>query len=234
MTEPKSRLAENGTPFQRALVRSAAGDAPPADGKAKLVAGLVASGVAVGASTAGAAGVAKVAVAGGMSSFAKWIIFLGAFSGLVGGAVLTAEMLGDRSTAQPTATSVIPERTPEEQVLEESDPAIPTTSRKLAKPVPLTVTGAPVNARSPSSEKPIAVPPTVPAIDSPATTLAEQVKILDNARAALRAGNADRALSLVASYRDRFPKGELHPEARAVENEARRMKNQPKSTDGSR
>jgi hypothetical protein len=50
--------------------------------------------------------------------------------------------------------------------------------------------------------------------------LREQIRLIDAARKALNADNADRALQIVRRYQDRFTAGAFRPEAAALKIEA--------------
>jgi TolA-binding protein len=70
-------------------------------------------------------------------------------------------------------------------------------------------------ATSPKGTRPeIASPAPLP--PSPVTPLSAEVTELDRARAALTAGNPERALAVLDAYRQKFPEGTLRPESAYV------------------
>lgn len=97
------------------------------------------------------------------------------------------------------------------------------------KPAPLAlaseVRDAKSETESPSAARAVrAGPPSLPASAGPSSlgpsSLGQQVALLDAAREALTAGDAERALGLIASYHRRFPSGALEQEATVLEVDA--------------
>lgn len=223
MTQPKRLLEARESELDVALLQSALDDEPPAGLRDRTLTALgitavvgatvttasvasastqaAATGATSGASTVATGAVAKTAGAGAL---AKWI----AIAGVVGVAsVGSVAVVRDR--AHPTGPKI----------------AVPTAS--AARTSAAQSHRPPVMA--PPREPPIVVPSTTaeptasasadrhpPAAPAPSTRLAEEVRLLDKARAALNGGAPDECLGMLEEYDARFPNGELKGEAAAV------------------
>lgn len=79
---------------------------------------------------------------------------------------------------------------------------------------------------------PIPVVAEAPHAPAPSDSLAEELALLRSAQAALRSGDAARALAITAEHASRFPTGALAPERRALERRARcRESAEPRPSD---
>jgi hypothetical protein len=81
------------------------------------------------------------------------------------------------------------------------------------------VDAAPRAESEPSANVPVPAPPRVRAPGQMAE-LAAQIALVDSARAALAAGHAERALSIVRDYQLDYPAGTFRPEVSAIKIEA--------------
>lgn len=102
----------------------------------------------------------------------------------------------DREFAQPE-TSPVPEPLPEEDTAAAQPP--------------------PPKARTKAKAKPRAKPEAMPTKAAPADTLADELRALQQARAALRAGTPARARSLIKAHRRDYPNSTLARERDATE-----------------
>jgi hypothetical protein len=212
----------------RELLNTGLEDSPPASAAPRVAAalGLSASIAAVGVPALGA-GSAVVAGASplGVAAVVKWL-GMGLLAGTVvsGGAALT------RRSAPPPARSVAATTTPSPAA------ATPLERRAGRDGVQRTEAGAPVAATPPAPPAPLAlaVPPggarvhsarnepAVAAVPSAASALAYEVARIDEARVALRGGNALAALAALARYDEERQTRVLDREAAVLRIEALR------------
>jgi hypothetical protein len=220
MTEP-DRLSGHTTGLGGALLRSARGDAPSdtARGRTAAALGLVAGTMAT-TSTAAATSAASKVGAFGVVAFAKWMavgaigaaVALGAVQAAVGPSApvgtVGAPSAAARSSGPPPAShgpgirALAPSAS-----AEVPSPALSETARGPA-PAP---TGAPVQSLH---------APARPEVASAASSLTEELSVLDRARAALAAGDARGALDALDAHDRRFEGGALGPEALVLRIEA--------------
>jgi len=101
----------------------------------------------------------------------------------------------------------------------------PAVAPPTVKPVPVKVEAPVAAAPTPVAVTDLALQddPT-PARPRPAASgtpdLREEIRLLDQARAAVRAGEANEALSLLAKYNRRYPRGQFRQEAQVLRVEA--------------
>ncbi len=220
MTEPRRLLSDpEASSFERDLLESWSSEAPSLDARTRalsLAAGVVAGAVAATTTaTAGAsstaAGVAapKVVAAAGFSGAAK----LGILAAMVlVSAVVSVAVVRSSPDATPVPTpATIPDRVP---AVAPSPP--PTTEPPAVSPADLP------SAPTAAVVTPTAPPPSTRAqgsavahTDAP-SSVTEEIASFDRARAALEAGEVDRALALLDTYERRFPAGTFVQEAEVL------------------
>jgi hypothetical protein len=212
------------------LLHSAELDAPPSDGKARL---LTALGVGAGAATATTAGAAAAASKGVLSSFgtaivaAKWL-GIGALGGVVvaGAAQLASSGPSDESAAdaRPVPVSANTEAPRAAPTPFTGPPATitPAASEAKATPPAAETAGAVTLQRAPASARELLpAPPPGPSIGKfPEGKLADEIALLDAARSALGAGDPTRCLSMLQTHGERFTAPRLSPEVRVLRIEA--------------
>jgi hypothetical protein len=211
MREMPRLLDQGADDFERALLRSAARDAGSTRARARCLA------AAAGASViAGAAASASAGTAAGTVLLVKWV-GVGVVAGLttvgaVQGGRYAIRALSSRSASvqpsSPVRDRAVPPRTAAlgtAQVPREPAVAGPLPSQRLdIEPNAGPATQAIRSARNGS----------VAVFSEEDHTLDREVALLDAARSALSAGDAHRALSLLAAQQRQFPRGALGPEAR--------------------
>jgi hypothetical protein len=220
MTDP-NRLVDEGSPWGKAVLRSAADEAPPPHLRralhAAVAAGAVGAGVA-GASTATAAtattatttATTKTASVLASLSLAKWagVVAVGAAAS-AGAHALTrpAEVAPPPPAAAPAAPRVTQAgpRAASVPWQEVAEAPMPKEERTPIAAAPLASTKSAARAVAPSSARPF-----VPE-DS-----ATEVLAIDGARASLAAGDFAGTVERLNRYDLDFPHGRLRPESLAV------------------
>ncbi len=185
--DPPRLLDQSGDEFERALLGSAALDVGSDRVRAACVAAMAAGAVMGTAATAQAAGVSAKA---GSVLFAKWLAV-----GTTVGVVATTAAVAIRPSA-PSAPTVPAPRSVE-----------PATAVAPARPRARRPAPQEVEAPAPSTPPPSAVP--APAQSS----LAEELRLLDQARAALQQDRPVDALAALGRRDRAHPQGALGPEA---------------------
>ncbi len=185
----EARLLEGGaTDFERSLLNAAIEEAPTAELGAKMLAPLAVGGAATSAA--------------GATLLAKWL-GAGAAVLAVGGALYlssggtTEETRATVPNEAPVSSQTTDAPVPgpsREEVLDEAPPPSPLTAKEPEKPTARSVQATSVQKKSGS-------------------TLADEMRLLDRARAALKAQNAEEALRLLSLYDSKYPSGDLRPEA---------------------
>jgi hypothetical protein len=208
----------------RALIeRVGLADGPSAERRARvkrrLVAALVTTGAGIGGVTSAAAASAHAGAAGvalgtataskGALTVGSIAVWLAAGAGL--GTLVSAPALVTRlKAAEHPAVAAAPVVRPV---------AAPHTAAALVR--------APAAVATPLVQAPQAEPQRAPAVKaqevtlapaaSPAASLADETRVLANARGALAAGRAGAALALLDEHARRFPSGALAEERSAVQ-----------------
>ncbi len=224
MSDP-SRLRDDATTdgFELALLRSARVDREPDDGVARALAtlGLAATGGAValaGSSTVsssgatssagGGAGVAGAA-GGALAANVSGVVLLAALA--ITGAVLgfspssdPPDVAGARPSlaAEGPATSSV--SAPAPVAMPEGEAAVVVHVTDLPSAVPERASVAPARGTSPRA----------PSVASPRATVADELALIDQARAAIASGDGAGAEKALDSYEVRFPNGSLVLEAK--------------------
>ncbi|MDQ2645020.1 MAG: hypothetical protein M3020_14480 [Myxococcota bacterium] len=188
MNDPDRLLESGASPVERYLLDAAAHEKPPLELVQSMQAGLgLGAKTSLAASAAGSSGVAGYVAAA--------VLGVGA---LVAGLVaLQSPSQVQPAPAEPAATVVAPpvQAPPEATPVVEALPAVEATP-------------------SESSEKaPIAKPASTAAKASAGDELRQELKLLDEARAALKSGAPARARVLLERHARRFPSGSFRQEA---------------------
>ena len=232
MSEPRSWLEEGAPRDVEHLLRAAQAERPFEASLARALSalgiGLGVTGAAARAGAAGAAassgGMAKVAAPITAGLLAKWGA-LGAALGTVAVGVTTIVRDEPRVAQPPALATPSPARlAPEPTRAAPLSPEPPVTA-------PSSVTSAAEQARTPragggapagaaESSRSLVAP--VPDFGAPinAETLAEEVRSVDRARAALAAGRAPETLAVLDEYERRYPGRRFAPEALYLRMEA--------------
>lgn len=178
-------LSGSATDFESSLLRAAASEAPTDALSAKMLAPL-ATGAAT-AATVGGVGVLKWAVS------AAAVLF-------VGGAYYLGDAEDPVQSGSPAPVLEAPSQIP---VSDASEPAPEQKDAKVAPPP--AVEGKPNAA-------PVLTPSTLPTKKAP-STLADEMRLLDQVRSALKREDPREALRLLSIYENKYPSGALRPEA---------------------
>ena len=217
--DPVRLLADPGCPeSQRALLRLGADIAPPRDAEARvwtaLAGALGGAAVAAGAGTAADASTRTITTATNVkvSLLSLKVVALAAALtalGVLGIAILvTTRHARPPAGAAPVSAVEAPPRgltPPQPPAQTPTQPPAPTPPGDVAPPVRV---AAPTNAGAHR------------AFRSPARRLGEETTLIREARQALRAGNAARALRLLEEARQLFPTGVLQQERERLTIEA--------------
>jgi hypothetical protein len=206
----------NQAALRRTLTAVGVGSAVLATASTASAAGASAGGAAAAQGVAGAASLGSVKGIAGTTLLVvvKW---LGA--GAIAGIVATSTIYAVSEPALP-APSAAPARVskaiaPSAVVKPHAGgvPAAAEAPEVPAEPAPVAapavLSAAPVSSLVAPTPQPLSVPAEV----DPAAPLAAELALLDNARAALAASDAVRALRALNDYDARFPRPNLAPEA---------------------
>jgi hypothetical protein len=198
MTELKRWLEDGAPPEVGRLLRAARTETPR---RGSLERTLLSLGVAGLATTAGAK-----TVAGAVAVTLKWVAV-----GALGGSVVMGTVAGIRQLAGPSPAPSI------------SAPAVARPAPRPAEPrddVPLLAEpeASPEPKTKSTGALPLASSEPGPAIDR---HLAEEIGVIDRARASLNAGNPSEALRALDEHDRRFDDPRLAPEALYLRMEAR-------------
>lgn len=224
MNDPMRLVDADGTEFERLLLRAAAEERPSSEVSARMLAGAVSAGAAVaflssarvasegGAVLKGAA--ASAAASGGAGSIAPpaaagllgaWVVKWGVLGTLVAAAGLSGWMvLGNADR-------------PEVVVRPVGGQAVHAPAAAVVAPTPERVPPEAPGVHAGTSAAPA---PASRVTRTVKPALGPEIELLDSARRALAAGDAERALALISSYRRRFPAGALEQEATVLEVDA--------------
>lgn len=257
MTDIVPMLLGEPTELEALLLQSANDDEPGAEALEKVSASLGVGAAALAAASAGSALAGQAAAAGNavalakpltVISLAKWLA-VGIGAGIATGGVAQMASRAVEPTppaiitaapiAAPPSTAVA--HAPARRV-EVADPAerapepapeiaaAPPSGTATFAPLPAapiaataTPTAAPVHTGSAAFEAPAAN-----TVDAAASTLSDETRALDGARAALTRGRAAEALAGLDAYRAKWPAGALRAEAALLRVEALlRLGNRP-------
>lgn len=193
MSDPE-RLLGSGTDAEARLLAAGLDEPPPPDLLARTL--EAATGAAQAAAAAHAAATAKAAVASAVPAASGGIlgaIGIGALAGLI---TVGAYEVATRSSS-PATPSAPPAAVTAIAIAAPSAPQVATAARS---PAPSTTSTASAAAPAPS-------------VAATASTLAAELSLLDDARAALRSGDRTRARALLDRYAREIPRGQLGREA---------------------
>jgi hypothetical protein len=198
MTDPTRLIDEaGGDELEGSLLRLARSEAPSADGRRKIMAGIAAAGV----TTLAAQGAqATLAASKGMSVI-KWGVVAA-----VAVAIPAAILL--RSTDEPTPAKLMPSALKAPATEVKAKPLQPSDAEG---PAPLALEDLPT------------LPTDLPATGGPAKqqgSLADEVAQLQKAKLALKGGSPAQALAELGTYAQRFPRPMLRAEATVLRIEA--------------
>ena len=198
--------------FENLLLEAAQGDEPPSDALERTQQALAQAALGVGtlsalagasAAATTASGTAATGAASGSSAIATVVPWK--FMGL---SVLVGAIVGGSAVGLTSTKTNSPEKLLEPGLAAAAKSRAPTiTQPSLASPPPLAVA---VEAKAKAR-----VAPT-----SKTLGLSDEVRLIDQARAALKEHAPKRALAILGRYRRLFPKGKLKNEAKVIEIEA--------------
>jgi len=206
--DPSERLLESdATDFERRVLEAALQQKPSKASTARMAAALGVSATAIGTATtakalAAGAAASKGTAAAGASVLWPWVS-AGVAVLVVGGVVVGTRSGGpapDRHAAPPA-------------VIAPKDPVPPTPQLPAPPPAP-----ADTPVPSPAATA-TAAAPRARAVTA-AGDLADQVALIDSARAAVSASAGARALEILRRYQERYPAGSFRPEAASIKIEA--------------
>lgn len=195
MSDPRPLHDEGATSFERQLLDAAVRERPSPEMLASMQSGL------------GLGATAAKATTGAAGTFAGYaaITLLA-----VGGAVIGLVSLRDVS---PAAKPVAPVHQVERAVpIVVPAPVVPVPAAPSAA-LPAAAGVAP-DAASPSPE------PTVRARARPKSDIRDEIRLVDQARSSLRSGSAERAVTLLDQYVQRYPRGAFRQEVAVLRVEA--------------
>lgn len=199
MRDPE-RLLEGGTEFERSLLQGGAEERPTAALTRKM---------AVGAGIGGALSYTSTAKAIAQTWWGKAAAAVTVGAGVAGVMAVTSAphepSLPDAPAAAPVV--VVP-------VQPKADP--PATDEPVDRALPAEAVLSPPEA----DEKPALPRKAKRPSRAPASTLAQEVKLLDRARALLATGDRATALRVLNMYEQRYPRGTLKREARVLRSRA--------------
>jgi TolA-binding protein len=226
MSEPKRWLDEGAPRDIEHLLHAAQAEQPDETSLAKTLAalGIGLGMISIGASaqaaaatvSAGGAAHATVSITGGL--LVKWAA-LGATLGTLAAGAATIARDAPRVTQTPAPSVGSPERAEPNDVPAVTDRFIPDRS----KPEPIeqgSSSSADVSRAAPTVARGAAATALPSAVPLEAETLAEEVRIMDRARAMLAAGRAAETLAVLDEYQRRFPERRFAPEALYLRMEA--------------
>ncbi|HEX2876261.1 MAG TPA: hypothetical protein VHP33_33645 [Polyangiaceae bacterium] len=209
----RMRIA-GASPLEQRLLRAAGSELPSRALSERMARGLgialpvVGSGAAVGAASKAAVAAPKAASVG--SSLLPW----------VSGALVAAVVAGAFLAARPSATqSVLAPAGSAAAFAPVPSASAPAPAQVASAPTQLTE--APSKGDNAESLK-AALPPASPRVrrGTTASDLANQIALIDAARAALAGGDSARALASVRDYQSGYPNGSFNPEVAAIKIEA--------------
>ena len=187
MKDPKRILDGDGTAFERALLGAMAGERPSADLHRKMRLGI------------GLVGVGAVAKAAS-ASFNQLAIAGVVVIGLVTGGAIVAK----RESASRVAESVVAPA-----IAAAPDPV----KAAPVEPIPVTALDARVEppAKAVGREPARREGKIAPVLD-----IREEIRLLDEARSAVKSHSSARALRVLAKYEQRFPRGQFRQEMQVL------------------
>lgn len=192
MKDPRRLLDGDGTAFERTLLGAIAGERPPLHLHRKMRLGLGLAGVGTTAKTA-AASLGPIALAA---------VVVG--SVVAGGAALVRHESTPPAPAAPTKTVRAPA-----VVARASEPTAAASVTKGATET----NPARIVPREPAARR------TTDGLGTN-SNIREEIRLLDEARSAVRGGAVEDALRVLANYEQRFPRGQFRQEMQVLRMEA--------------
>lgn len=209
---PERLGSAGGTGLEQRLLRAATNERPTRELSERMARGIGVALPTIGAGgavslTAKSTAAAKAAVSS--SSFLPWI------SGGLAAALAVGGLVALQSNAAPDGAPAL--RAPSSTALK--------AAPELAAPPLLPATDPPTDASPPiaddaATKRPGSPPSQRSRTSATASELAEQVALVDAARAALGSGRAEHALGIVYEYQATYPRGTFRPEVAAIKIEA--------------
>lgn len=191
------KLLDEGDEFERSLLDAAIDPEEERAREDRTLAALGLGGpVGPGPGDGGAAG-------GGSAAVGKWLAVAAVGGALVAGGIALRPRTESSPIAPPVAATAI-EPAPRVIASAPAPPPTPAVTEAPAIATSVRIVSRPLPSASASPQKPTT------------STLVEEIRALDRARAALRAGDRDRARAELDRYDREFPFGSLGPEARAL------------------
>jgi hypothetical protein len=220
MSEPTRFSDGGGNELERLLVDSVRDDAPSRRTRRRVEAAL-GIGAAVSTATASTSALGATVKTGVTLGVAKWV-GIATFGVVLAGAG-TASYLSKGASPVAAPQVAVPSRpaTPPSAIRAQTPPAVvPPVPVPIVTAAPV-VTEAPAPPASVSTVKPVAAAPSIASAASiasvrPSATLGDELRLLDEAHAALSAGDTSRALSLLDRHDREATKPALAPEALAL------------------
>jgi len=222
MSDPTRFSDGGGNDLERLLADSVRDDAPSRRTRRRVEAAL-GLGAAVSTATASTSALGATVKTGVTVGVAKWIGIATVGVALAGAG--TASYLSKGASPQvaaPQVTAASRPATPPSAIRKQTPPAaVPIVPEPMATETPV-VTEAPAPPpASVSAAKPVAAAASVASVSSiasakPAASLGDELRLLDEAHAALSAGDTSRALSLLDRHDREATKPALAPEALAL------------------
>jgi hypothetical protein len=231
MSDPERLSLASDIDLARSLLRAGRRAAPASARQRAILAATAAlgtTGLAAGTVAAGGVGAAK----GAFVLSAKWlalagILGLGAATAAVVGGYRSASVAEHRASEEPRLVSDRPPPVGVRNVpatAASTTPAIAPVASPVPEPTPISAPEpasapalAPARALARARANPVPPLATPPAAGS---SVRAELASLDQARAALAAGDAPRALSLLDAYRASFPRASMTQEATVLRIEA--------------
>lgn len=210
---PERLRSAGGTGLEKRLLRAASSEQPTRELSERMARGIGVTLPAVGAG--GAAGLAAKTAAAASKSVATSSALVPWISGTLAAALVVSGFMALRPSATPPVAQLSTAAPPVAPVV--VTPVTPTPTTPAASDSALT----PVDDALPKGP----AAPSLRARSASTTTtttneLANQIALVDAARAALAAGGPARALSAVREYQATYPAGTFRPEVAAIRIEA--------------
>jgi len=190
MRDPKRFLDGDGTAFERALLSAVAAERPSRDLHRKMRLGI---------GLVGAGAMAKAASANWSQLALAGAVVVGL---VTGGAVVAKHQTADAPLVQNVAP---PAPAPVEPKAETVEP-VPVTVPELPAEAPKAATAEPTQKEAKQLQ--------------PVSDIREEIRLLDQARGAVRSGKHTQALRVLAKYDQRFPRGQFRQEVKVLRMEA--------------
>jgi hypothetical protein len=198
---PERLLQSDATDFERRVLEAALDRKPSSAASSRMAKALGVSAMTIGTATAktvaAGAAAAKVTATAGASVVWPWVSI-----GVLGLAVAGA-VVGVRASHEAHERPAAPPRVTASPQPEPAPQAPTPPAEVVTAPPPRAVAASPRN-RAPAA----------------AADLADQVALIDSARAAMSAGAGARALEILRRYEGKYTSGSFRPEAAAIRIEA--------------